>query len=117
MLGRVSSIVTAHLYLGMLVAALAVLAVWRRPGRRVTLYIVTLQVLVGIAIAIMGARISWVHFVLAGIGWAGYMAANAVARRQPGKRTALTIAALSSLFILAAYYVGEHTARLATKTG
>lgn len=117
MLGPVSSIVTVHLWLGVLVVALAVLAVWRRPGRRVTLYVVTLQVLIGIAIALMGARISWTHFVLAGLGWAGYMVANAVARRQPGKRTALAIAGLSSLLILGAYYVGEHTARIAAKGG
>ena len=106
-----NSIITVHLWLGVLVVLLAILAVWRRPGRRVTLYVVSLQVLIGIAIALMGARISPLHMALAGLGWAGYMVANAVARRQPGRGTTVAIAAVSSLLILFAFYVGEHAAK------
>jgi hypothetical protein len=103
----VSSILTIHLWLGALVVALAVLAIWRRPGRRVTLYVLTLQIIIGIVLAVEGARISPLHVVLAGLGWAGYMAANAYARRYPQRRVGLTIAVISSVLILAAFGIGE----------
>jgi hypothetical protein len=106
----VSSIVTVHLWVGALVVALAILAVWRRPGRRVTLYVLTLQIIIGIVLAVQGARISPLHVVLAGLGWAGYMAANVYARRYPERRIGLTIAVVSSLLILAAFGIGERIA-------
>ena len=95
-----------HLYVAFAVAVLAVLAVWRRPERRITLYVVTLQILIGIVLMVQGLRVPWYHPALAVAGWAGYMAANALARRQPGSRNALFIAGASSLLILIAYYVG-----------
>ena len=107
------SLLTVHLWIGILVVALAILAVWRRPGRRVTLYVVTLQILIGIALMIQGFRISPLHLVLVAIGWAGYMAANAVARRPNGARNALIIAGVSSLLILAAFEIGRHAASAA----
>ena len=100
------SILTIHLYLAFAVAALAVLAVWRRPERRITLYVVTLQILIGVWLMVQGLRVPWYHPALAVLGWAGYMAANAIARRQPGSRNPLIVAAVSSLLILVAYYVG-----------
>ena len=103
------SLLTVHLWVGVVVAILAVLAVWRRPERRVTLYVVTLQVLLGIVLMIQGLRISPIHPLCAIVGWAGYMAANAVARRRPGP-AGLVIAGVSSLFILAAFAIGEMVA-------
>jgi hypothetical protein len=97
---------TIHLYVAFAVAALAVLAVWRRPERRITLYVVTLQILIGVWLMVQGLRVPWYHPALAVLGWAGYMAANVVAKRQPGSRNALVVAGVSSLLILIAYYVG-----------
>jgi heme A synthase len=97
---------TVHLYAGFVIAALAVLAVWRRPERRITLYVVTLQIVIGVVLMMQGGRVPWYHPALAVLGWIGYMAANAIARRDPASRNALVISAVSSLLILIAYYVG-----------
>ena len=99
------NILTVHLWVAFLVAALAVLAVWRRPERRITLYVVTLQIAIGVVLMIQGGRVPWYHPALAVLGWIGYMAANAIARRDLGRR-ALIVSAISSLLILIAYYVG-----------
>jgi hypothetical protein len=95
-----------HLWVAFVVAALAVLAVWWRAGRRVTLYAVTLQILIGIVLMVEGLKVPSYHPALAVIGWAGYMAANAMARRQGGRRNALIVAGISSLLILITYYAG-----------
>lgn len=100
------NVLTIHLYVAFAVAALAVLAVWRRPERRITLYVATLQILIGVVLMVQGLRVPWYHPALAVVGWAGYMAANALARRQPGSRNPLLIAGASSLLVLVAYYVG-----------
>jgi uncharacterized membrane-anchored protein len=97
---------TVHLYVGFAVAALAVLAVWRRPERRVTIYVVTLQIVVGVVLMAQGAKVPWWHPALAVLGWAGYMAANAIARRYRTSRNALVVAGVSSVLVLCAYYVG-----------
>ncbi len=97
---------TVHLYVASIVAALAVLAVWRRPERRITLYVVTLQVLLGVVLMVQGLRVPWYHPALAIVGWAGYMVANAVARRRPESRRPLAIAGVSSVLILIAYAAG-----------
>ena len=100
------NILTIHLWLAFVVAALAVLAVWRRPERRITLYVVTLQIAIGVVLMIQGGRVPWYHPALAALGWIGYMAANAIARRDPRSRRALIVSAISSLLILIAYYIG-----------
>ncbi len=97
---------TIHLYVGFLVAALAVLAVWRRPERRITLYVVTLQIVLGIVLMAQHLRVPWYHPALAVLAWAGYMVANALGRRPGKARVALFIAAGSSVLILLAYYAG-----------
>ena len=107
------SILTIHLYVAFIVAALALLAVWRLPERRVTLYVVTLQILLGIVLVVRGLRAPSTHYALAILGWAGYMAANALSRRPERRSVALAVAGVSSLLILLAYYVGMH----AVKTG
>ncbi len=97
---------TVHLYVAFVVAALAVLAVWRRPERRITLYVVTLQIVIGVVLMVQGGRVPWYHPALAVLGWIGYMAANAIARRDRASRNALVVSAVSSLLILIAYYIG-----------
>lgn len=97
---------TIHLYVAFAVATLAVLAVWRRPERRITLYVVTLQIVLGAVVMAQGLRVPWYHPALAVVGWGGYMAANAIARREPGSRRPLVISGVASLLILIAYYAG-----------
>jgi hypothetical protein len=106
-------LLAVHLYVGFAVAALAALAVWRRPERRITLYVVTLQILLGVGVVLQGARAPSLHYALALLGWAGYMVANALASRGRPRSVVLAIAGLSSLLILVAYYLGMH----AVKTG
>jgi hypothetical protein len=100
------NILTVHLYAAFVVAALAVLAVWRRPERRITVYAVTLQIAIGIVLMVRGVPVPWYHPALAVLGWIGYMAANAIARRDPASRRALVISGVASVLVLAAYYVG-----------
>ena len=105
------TLLTVHLWVGFVVAALAVLAVWQRAGRRVTLYAVTLQIVVGVVLVMQGIRGPWYHYALAVLGWAGYMAANALSRRPGRARTALIVAAVSSLLVLIAFGIGQQAVR------
>jgi hypothetical protein len=102
---------TIHLWLGFAVVALAVLAVWQRTGRRVTLYAVTLQIVLGIVLIVQGFRGPWYHYALAVLGWVGYMAANALSRRPGGRRTALIVTAIASLLVLIAFGIGQQAVR------
>jgi len=105
------NMLTIHLWIGFAVVALAVLAVWQRTGRRVTLYAVTLQILVGIVLVVQGLRGPWYHYALAVLAWAGYMAANALGRRPGGGRTALVVTAIASLLVLIAFGIGQQAVR------
>jgi heme A synthase len=107
----VVSLLSIHLWLGALVAALAVLAVWRRRERRVTLYVVTLQILLGIILMVQGLHVSWAHPALAVVAWAGYMGANAAARRSGNRPIELTVAVVASVLILIAFGLGQHAVR------
>ncbi len=102
---------TLHLWIGFAVAALAVLAVWQRTGRRVTLYVTTLQIVVGVVLVVQGLRGPWYHYALAVLGWAGYMVANALSRRPGGARNALIVTVVSSLLILIAFGIGQQAVR------
>jgi multisubunit Na+/H+ antiporter MnhB subunit len=104
---------TIHLWVGFAVVALAVLAVWQRTGRRVTLYAVTLQILIGVVLVVQGLRGPWYHYALAVLGWVGYMVANALSRRPGGARTALIVTAISSLLVLIAFGIGQQAVRAA----
>ncbi len=101
------SLLTVHLYVGFLVVLLALLAVWRRTERRITLYVVTVQIALGIVLVVQGLRVPALHPLLAVVGWAAYMAANALGRRAGAPRNALFAAAAGSLLILAAFGIGE----------
>ena len=95
-----------HLGVAYAVAGLAVLAVWLPAARRIALYVVTLQIVIGVVLMLQGPKVPWYHPALAVAGWAGYMVANAMSRREGGRRNALIVAGISSLLILIAYYVG-----------
>lgn len=105
------NVLQIHLYAAMLVALLALVAVWRRPERRITLYAVTVQLAIGAWLLAGGTHVTWVHPALAVLAWALYMAANAVGRRNP--RRALVIAAAGSVLVLAAYAVGQMAVKAA----
>ena len=100
-----------HYGVAFLIAALAVFAVWQTPGRRITLYAVTLQILLGIVLIVQGMQAPWYHYALAVLAWIGYMAANAAARRSAAARNVLLISGASTLLILIAFYVGMHAVK------
>ncbi len=102
------SILNLHLWAGYVVALLALLAVWQLRGRRIVLYAVTLQILIGIVVVVQGLRAPWYHYALAVLAWIGYMAANGIARRSGTARNVLLISGFSTLLILVAFYVGMH---------
>jgi alkylation response protein AidB-like acyl-CoA dehydrogenase len=107
------SLLTIHLYVAFVVAALAVVAVWRQPERRVTLYVVTLQIIIGIVLVVQHFRAPAAHYALGVLGWAGYMVANGLARRSDRAGLVRIVAGVSSILILVGYYLGMH----AVKTG
>lgn len=101
------SVLVVHLTLGILVAACAALFVWFKLGRRITLYVVSLQILVGIVLIVMGLRAPMPHYVLAIVGWVGYMGANYMARQPEGSKNVLVLTILSSLMIVLAALIGR----------
>lgn len=101
----------AHYGLGMLVVLMGVLFVWRRGGRRIMLYLLTLQIILGIAVVYSGLRAPWYHYGLAVLAWAGYMLANALDRRQKGAPV-LTAAAISTIIVLLTFYIGMHSVKV-----
>ncbi len=105
------SLLTVHLYVGIAVVALALLAVWWRTGRRITLYVVTLQILLGIVLMVQGLRVPPFHYGLAVAGWAGYMVANGMGRRGVDRRAVLLVSALSTVLLLVAFAIGQGVVR------
>lgn len=105
------NLLTLHLWIGTVVVALAVLAVWQRPGRRITLYVVTLQLALGVVLMVEGLKVPWYHYGLAILAWVGYMVANAMARRGSERRTILLVTGVSSLLLLIAFAVGQGAVR------
>ncbi len=106
-----NSLLTAHLWLGAVVCALALLFVWRLRDRRITLYAVTLQIVLGVVLMVQGLRVPWYHYGLAIVGWAGYMAANAMARREGRARPALIVTIVSTVLVLIAFAIGQHAVK------
>ncbi|HZX68027.1 MAG TPA: hypothetical protein VFE70_04035 [Candidatus Elarobacter sp.] len=101
------ALLTVHLWVGVAVVLLAVVAVWQRTGRRIALYVATLQILIGIVLVVERFSASWYHYALAVAGWAGYMVANAMTRRGATQRTVLMVTAISSILILVAFAIGQ----------
>ena len=105
-------ILVVHLWVGILVAACAALFVWFRLGRRITLYLLSLQILLGIVLMVGGLRVPAPHFVLALVGWAGYMGANYMSRQPDSKQNVLVLTILSSALVLLAAYIGARAGTL-----
>jgi hypothetical protein len=97
-----------HVHQGVayLVAALAIAGIWWNLGRRILLYVLTLQILLGIWVLLSGNNVSPLHYSFAVLAWIGYMIANAIARRGNDK-AALGIAVASSVLVLVAYGIGQ----------
>jgi hypothetical protein len=105
------TLLTVHLWVGVAVVLLALAAVWQRTGRRIALYAATLQILIGIVLVAERFNAPWYHYALALAGWAGYMVANAMTRRGAAQRTVLTVTAIASILILAAFAIGQAAVR------
>ena len=100
-------VLIVHYGVGILVAALAALFVWRQMGRRIMIYALTLQILLGFYLIYAGLRAPSTHYALAIVAWIGYMVANGIARRAGREKMALGITVLSTLFVLVAFYLGQ----------
>jgi len=100
------SVLVVHFLLGILVAACAALLAWFRLGRRVSLYLLTLQLALGLALIIAGFRAPAPHYVLALFGWAGYMFAAYLGREPNSRQNVLIVTILSSAMILLAAFIG-----------
>jgi len=98
---------TVHNVFAMLVAAGAVGIVWWRWGRRIMLYVLTLQILSGAWVIISGVRANSLHYTFAVLAWAGYMAANAIERRGGRENLALAVTVASSACVLVGFAIGQ----------
>jgi hypothetical protein len=105
-------VLVVHLAIGILVAVCAALLVWRQLGRRITLYVLTLQILLGIWLIIAGLRAPSAHYSLAIVAWIGYMAANGISRRPGRANVVLAITIVSTLCVLGAAYLGAKAGNL-----
>jgi hypothetical protein len=103
------SVLVVHLWLGILVAACAALFVWFRLGRRITLYLLSLQLLLGIVLLVEHHQAPPPHYALAIVGWTGYMGANYMSRQPDSGKNVLVLTILSSAMILLAAYIGART--------
>jgi hypothetical protein len=100
------SVLVVHFWLGILVAACAALFVWFRTGRRITLYLLTLQILLGIVLIVRHHQAPPPHYALALVGWLGYMGANFMSRQPESSKNVLVLTILSSAMVLLAAYIG-----------
>ncbi len=105
-------ILVVHLWVGILVAACAALLVWWKLGRRIVLYLLTLQIALGIVAIVQGHMAPAPHMALAVLAWIGYMAANGMGRRPDQGRNVMILTVLSSLMVLMAAYIGSKAAGL-----
>jgi len=95
-----------HLVVGILVALVAALWVWQQLGRRVMLYLLTLQIAIGVYLIVGGLKAPSIHYSLAVIAWIGYMVANGMFRKPERRQLALGITGASTLLVLVAFYLG-----------
>jgi hypothetical protein len=104
------SVLVVHFWLGILVAACAALLAWFRLGRRVSLYLLSLQLVLGLALIVFGLRAPAPHVVLAVCGWGGYMFASYLSRQPDSRQNVLVVTIISSAMILLAAFVGVRAA-------
>jgi len=102
------SVLVVHFWLGILVAACAALLVWFRLGRRITLYALTLQILLGLVLLVLGHRAPPPHYVLA-IGVDRLYGGNLMSRQPDSRQNVLVLTILSSAMVLLAAYIGAAT--------
>lgn len=76
------------------------------------LYLLSLQILLGIALIVGGFRAPSPHYALAIVGWAGYMGANYMSRQPDSKKNVLVLTVLSSAMVLLAAYIGSRAGNL-----
>jgi hypothetical protein len=107
-----NSVLVVHLVVGILVAASAALLVWWKLGRRIVLYLLTLQIALGIWLIVSGRQAPPPHYALAVLAWIGYMAANAMSRDPEQRRNVMILTVLSSAMVLVAAYIGSQAAAL-----
>lgn len=72
-----------------------------------TLFLLTLQIVLGIALIGAHLRAPSSHYLAAVLGWGGLMAAGALERRN-NRNLTLSVTAISSLCVLIAFYLGMH---------
>jgi len=101
-----NTVLIVHLVVGILVALVAALWVWQQLGRRVMLYLLTLQIAIGIYLIVVGLKAPSAHYTLALVAWIGYMAANGMFRKPERRQLALGITGLSTVLVLVAFYLG-----------
>jgi len=98
-------LLSLHLVVGILVIVVTALSIASRPGRRIALYLITLQVILGIILIVQGLRAPNLHYGLALVGWAGLMVANRV-QRKGERRLATAIAVASGMCLIVAFFQG-----------
>jgi hypothetical protein len=101
-----NSVLVVHLVLGILVALCAALLVWRKPGRRITLYLLTVQIILGVYLLSRGIKVRPEHYTLAILAFVGYMVANAMSRRPGRERVVMIVTVVSTVFVLGALVLG-----------
>jgi len=104
------SILTLHLVVGLLAVIAALTLVWRLPGRRITLYLLTFQILLGLLLLLRLYRGPLTHILphvfAAIIAWGLYMAANALTRRQANPRLILGLTVAATVLVMIAGALG-----------
>jgi hypothetical protein len=102
-------LLAAHAVLGSLVLLAGVGAIWIRPARRVTLYLLGAQILFGFSIAgVLKLQPPAAHVILALLVGGVYAAANALERRARSPALIRGLLIVGVLLIAVTYYIGEH---------
>jgi hypothetical protein len=105
-----NSVLVVHLVVGILVAACAALLVWWKLGRRIVLYLLTLQIALGVWAIVSGHQAPPPHYALAVLAWIGYMAANSMSGQPDQGRNVMILTVLSSAMVLLAAFIGARAA-------
>ncbi len=101
-----NTVLVVHFVIGILVALVAALWVWQQLGRRVMLYLLTLQIAIGVYLIYSGLKAPSAHYALAVIAWIGYMVANGMFRKPERRQLALGVTGVSTVLVFVAFYLG-----------
>jgi hypothetical protein len=72
------------------------------------LYLLTVQIFIGIWLLVQQFRAPSPHYALAFAAWIGYMIANGMARKEGQGQNALMVTGISTLMVLVAFALGLH---------